>query len=77
MVSNITVTVFAFALKQSKVDDMIEKARKIYKNGNKSFHFFDVLYPSTVSPVIDSPNKSGKIVQRSMDMNITLRVERS
>ncbi len=59
----------------NELDSIIKETRDKFIGNKKRFHFFKLIIPSTIGPMIPTPERGDKIVQRNCDYFIKFKPE--
>jgi len=74
-VSDLMVSTTVWSEKIPQVEDLVSGIKKQIAKNKKNFYFFNLIVPLSLSPLIDSPERSNRMVQRTQDFQIKWRLE--
>ena len=74
-ISDMLVELIVWSGNVNELDSIIKETRDKFLGNKKKFHFFKLIIPSTVGPMIPTPERGDKIVQRNCDYFIKFKPE--
>lgn len=75
VITNVSITVTAYAVSERKVESIIKAIRNAYLANKKSFTQLKFITVIGMGPILLSPNRRDKIVQRNIDLMSPLNYE--
>jgi len=73
--SDMVVEVIVWAAGSNQLDQIVKDIRDSFIRNKKGFYFFNLIVPSTVSPMLSTPERGDKILQRNCDYMIKFKPE--
>lgn len=61
------ITVVCYSEDVKELEDMIKNVQDAVLNAKKDFYYLKLITPTELGPVLNSPNKENKILQRNID----------
>lgn len=71
------ISIIAYSISVSDNDTYLQSIRQAILDSAKDFYYIRFIKPSELGPIIESPNRSGEIVQRNQDFEINFEIEQA
>ena len=73
--SDMLIEIIVWSSGVNQTDNLIKEIRDSLIKNKKKFHFFNLIIPNTIGPLLNAPERGGKLVQRNMDFIVKFKIE--
>ena len=67
-ISNVAITIVAYANNSDDLDSYINTIKDLYVANSKNFYYLKFVKPTLIGPTINSPDKKDEIMQKNIDI---------
>lgn len=61
------ITIVGYSATTEELEDLIKDVQSNVLSNKKNFYYLSLIHPTTLGPILNSPNKEDKVMQRNID----------